>query len=324
MQNRSSQVILATGKLYPQSGLQPGMELLDEHSNPQTIRHIERRRVPAFEVRPFKGEPFYLGFDQKILAPSEQNRLLCEAAEYAQQASSRNEPFELIRPQLSFPAQALPLEPYFLGLLLGRGCFRGLQPCLTTADPEVAEAVYDVADQRQWPLRVAQGGPSNAYFFKKARRSLKEDLQALGLWERTSSEKFIPEGYLRSSREDRLALLAGLIDSEGCCVSRFYEITTASFRLAEDVAFLARGLGLTVAEKERKLQGRRYARVFLYGGLEEIPLRVHRKRLQHCYQKSPSAQARFTVYPAGLQDVFYIDVESYLTGDLTLRKGDAL
>lgn len=129
MKNRTSQVLLATGKLCYKSDLQVGMELLDENSKPQVLKRLEVRKVPAFEVRPLKGESFVMGFDQKILAISFKNEgvLLLDVADYAKQSTSFKSSFALFHPILQFPKKELPLDPYFLGLLLGDGCFKILQ-----------------------------------------------------------------------------------------------------------------------------------------------------------------------------------------------------
>lgn len=329
MQNRTSQVLLATGELCLKSELQEGMELLDEHSNPQVLKRLEVRNVPAFEVRPLKGEPFLMGFDQKILAQSlkANNYLLLGIADYVKQSPSFKSSFGLFHPVLQFPTQELPLDPYFLGLLLGDGCFRSNPPCLTTPDPEIVETIYTLAEEKKWPLRVVQtpANLSNAYYFKKNKTgSLKTHLMELGLWNLTSKTKFIPHDYLYGSRQDRLALLAGLLDTDGYLQARHYEIVSASFPMADDIAFLARSLGLAVIEKEKIYQGRSYARLFIHGDFSEVPIQVHHKKLSFFKRKRNVQKTAFTVHPAGVQDVFYLDIDSYLTGDLTIRKGDVL
>lgn len=347
MQNRSSQVLLATGKLCLKGDLAEGAELLDDQTRPQVLKHIERRTVPAFEVRPLKGEPFLMGFDQKLFATALKNDscVLLGIADYAKQPRGFRAAFGLVHATLQFPAKPLPLDPYFLGLLLGDGCFRGIQPCLTTPDPEIVETIYQTAEAHQWPLRVMQTpvNLSNAYYFKRGAPDhgarlgggqaalgghlapLKRQLQALGLWGHKSDAKFIPPAYLYAARADRLALLAGLLDTDGYLQARHYEIVSASFELADNIAFLARSLAFGVVEKEKIAKDKRYARLFIYGDFSDVPIRVERKKAHS--QKHPRNPQKtvFTVHPVGVQDVFYLGgIETYLAGDLTIRKGDAL
>lgn len=352
MPNRSSQVLLATGKLCLKGDLVEGAELLDDQTRPQVLTHIERRAVPAFEVRPLKGEPFVMGFDQKLFATALKNDscVLLGIADYAKQPRGFRAVFGLVHATLQFPAKPLHLDPYFLGLLLGDGCFRGIQPCLTTPDPEIVETIYQMAETHQWPLRVMQTpvNLSNAYYFKRGTLGerpalggqpaqggrpapgghpapLKRQLQALGLWGHKSDAKFIPPDYLYAARADRLALLAGLLDTDGYLQSRHYEIVSASFELADNIAFLARSLGLGVVEKEKISKDKRYARLFIYGDFSDLPIRVERKKARSPRPLRNPQKTVFTVHPVGVQDVFYLGgIETYLAGDLTIRKGDAL
>ncbi len=69
-------------------------------------------------------------------------------------------------------------------------------------------------------------------------------LQSLGLYGLPSQEKFIPTCYFETSRETRLELLRGLMDSDGTA-EKFGAVTfsTSSERLARDVQYLVRSIG---------------------------------------------------------------------------------
>lgn len=67
-----------------------------------------------------------------------------------------------------------------------------------------------------------------------------------GIWGKKSFEKFVPERWLRSDVSQRTALLQGLLDTDGT-VDRGRGIAwyiSTSQQLAEDVAYLARSLGM--------------------------------------------------------------------------------
>jgi replicative DNA helicase len=69
-------------------------------------------------------------------------------------------------------------------------------------------------------------------------------LEALGLSGASSEQKFIPELYMLAGKEQRLDLLRGLIDTDGW-VEKWgsIRISTASRRMAQDIASLVRSLG---------------------------------------------------------------------------------
>ncbi|MGE3272569.1 MAG: DnaB-like helicase C-terminal domain-containing protein, partial [Chloroflexota bacterium] len=144
----------------------------------------------------------------------------------------------------------LPLDPWMLGLLLGDGCFSRLM--VSTADAEILERVQ----ARLGPelQLVASGGVD--YRIRRAGsrwqkgvqgvvpNPIRESLRALGLHGRRSHEKFIPEMYLMASREARLELLRGLIDTDGWVEDHGSVcFVTTSPQLASDVATLTRSLG---------------------------------------------------------------------------------
>jgi hypothetical protein len=138
-----------------------------------------------------------------------------------------------------------PLDPYYLGLLLGDGGFTNTQPRWTKKDPKL-RSMFVVEVERCGDRAVISDELS--YEVKGGRT--KAALEGLGLYGHKSVEKFIPQRYLRASPADRLALLRGLCDTDGHASlhkngrgSSQCEYSTMSSRLAEDVVELARGLG---------------------------------------------------------------------------------
>lgn len=102
---------------------------------------------------------------------------------------------------LQYPAADLPIDPYVLGAWLGDGHSHRAQ--IYSADPELIRQI-EIAG---YPcVKVQQ---NYAYGI----RGLQTHLRAAGLL----GDKHIPEVYLRASIEQRRALLAGLLDTDGTC-----------------------------------------------------------------------------------------------------------
>jgi replicative DNA helicase len=146
---------------------------------------------------------------------------------------------------------ALPLDPWVLGALLGdstfmktavqfSAAFTAMRERMAQRIDETLELVY--AGGVDW--RIAQRNRGRAEGTRGAANPLTQAIQELGLWALPSHEKFIPRAYLDASRESRLDLLRGLLDTDGW-VERWGTIryATSSRRLADDVAELARSLG---------------------------------------------------------------------------------
>ncbi|MFE1311668.1 helicase-related protein [Streptomyces sp. NPDC058755] len=142
----------------------------------------------------------------------------------------------------------LPLDPYLFGLLLGDGSFRhNLR--ISTIDTEIRDAVGASVGPECRLVPVT--GSRCDYTIQLTRRSggvrnpVIQILRDLGLWGRTSHGKFIPEEFKNTSIKNRLALLQGLLDTDGTVDANGMSISlcSASVRLAEDVAWLVRSLG---------------------------------------------------------------------------------
>jgi phosphate starvation-inducible PhoH-like protein len=173
-------------------------------------------------------------------------------------------------PLLSQPAEfephQVPMDPYALGLLLGDGCLTGsTTPAFATADAELA-SMLEVALPG---VRVrARGGVDYALNRVMApgdvitvENPVTGALRELGLWGAKSDTKFVPELYLYNTPDVRLAVLQGLLDSDGGPVTQRdrscrIQYTTTSRGLRDDVEFLVRSLGGVVYRRTRPAAGR--------------------------------------------------------------------
>ena len=100
----------------------------------------------------------------------------------------------------------------------------------------------------------------NGYYIRKEpnrdkyNHVLKNLLSSFNLSELKAWEKFIPKDYLYSSKEQRLELLRGLLDTDGWCdINGKIGFSTTSKQLSKDVAELVRSLGgrVTIVSRDR-------------------------------------------------------------------------
>ena len=172
----------------------------------------------------------------------------------------------LVSRPVEFEPRDVPLDPYALGLLLGDGCLTtGTTPTFTTTDPELAVELETALDgielQRKEAshdvLRCPEGGRGGAIVSNPVTVALRE----LGLARTRSSTKFVPEAYLLNASEVRLAVLQGLLDTDGGPVMRRsraarIQYSTCSPQLRDDVVFLVRSLGGVAHWRTRQPAGR--------------------------------------------------------------------
>ena len=142
---------------------------------------------------------------------------------------------------LVLPDANLPIAPYFLGVWLGDGS--SYNNHITSADPslinEIEKDGYTVRSLKSHPYLYAVDD-ENGKVVSRWQPGMTGRLRALGLLH----NKHIPAVYLRASEQQRRALLAGLLDTDGTvnhCGA--IEFTTTSPRLAQDVYELMCSLG---------------------------------------------------------------------------------
>ncbi|MBP8225640.1 MAG: phage terminase large subunit family protein, partial [Acidovorax sp.] len=129
------------------------------------------------------------------------------------------------------PIADLPIDPYLLGLWLGDGHTH--MAAITTMDAEIVGAF---ADFTPTPHKHQNSGLATTYGL----RGFQSKLSAAGVLK----NKHIPPAYLRASSSQRLALLQGLMDTDGHAGQRgVAEITSSKPALSDGIAELLRTLG---------------------------------------------------------------------------------
>ncbi|MBW8486058.1 DEAD/DEAH box helicase [Actinomadura sp. PM05-2] len=140
-----------------------------------------------------------------------------------------------------------PVDPYLLGLLLGDGSLLHGRVEISTQDEEIVQAVAELVPDGcrmrrkpsrplDWQILGERRGAGNPLIVA---------LRRLGVHELRAHGKHVPPAYLAAPAKARHALLQGLLDTDGTlrAEGRDVSFTSASERLAEDVAWLTRSLG---------------------------------------------------------------------------------
>ena len=174
---------------------------------------------------------------------------------------------------VDFMEKSIPINPYLLGLMLGDGTMAnkytscGNKLYFTSSYNDMMEYMeylhmnYKQLDNRHWSIDFPNWG---------------NVVKELGLAYTKSSTKFIPDLYKYNSREIRLEILRGLLDTDGTCPKIGSPVfTTTSEKLAKDVLEIARSLGIIGNLRVSKNNYGKIFQVILY---TEVPLfRLQRK-----------------------------------------------
>jgi hypothetical protein len=162
--------------------------------------------------------------------------------------------------EVYFPENEVLIHPYIMGCLLGDGCLRGDDITITQADEDLFNNVEKLlpdgfklskrshltrCETRSITTRRGDKNPFTEY------------LRSVGLMGKKSLDKFVPTEYLINSVENRIALLQGLLDTDGTVGSRGTTVSfsSASVNLANAVAFIVQSLGGVAFRSVRSKRG---------------------------------------------------------------------
>jgi hypothetical protein len=205
-----------------------------------------------------------------------------------------------------YAEQDLPIDPYILGLWLGDGDSNGIN--LTSIDKVLIEYWYNYAEKNNLNIKlnnkkervneIKEGETDKLYAYrisginnKKGCNLILSEFKKLNL----INNKHIPEIFLKNSVQNRLKLLAGLIDTDGYLDKNSrYEIIQKNKTLSDNIVSLATSLGFFTTINIKKAYAantelkivRDYYRMNIYINQInlEIPILLERKKL-NCKDK---------------------------------------
>jgi hypothetical protein len=251
---------------------------------------------------------------------------------------SMSHEYTLVKSGIELPEVSHLLTPYFVGAMLGDGSVVRGAACYT-ADAETKCYMVREAESLGLKAEVSHNfGCDKISFTANGRGSvhvMSQEFRRLGMHGKNWDDKSIPDEYKYDSFENRLQLLAGLLDTDGHLARnskdqhpKGFEFSNKSHQLAEDVVWLARSLGFhsVVSYKETNsqyVQGSPGYRVHISGHLDRIPTKIARKQSgPRRIAKDPLLHGIRSVEPVGEHEWYGFEVEGdhlYLDDDFFIH-----
>lgn len=333
--------MMFNGDIREVTNLSLGDLLMGVDSKPRTIKSINISKREIYRVFPKKGESFLISANERLFLSRSKNsclhlkeayELTCE--EYLNKNISFKNRYCLSKAPVNFNLKSqLPIKPYVLGTWLGDGTSSNTD--LTTMDHAIYSEYKEYVESLGLTLKVrCQKGKATTYAATTLKGSntrvhpniFLNKLRNLNLL----NNKHIPQAYLIASESERLELLAGLIDTDGCLLSNnVIEISQKNKILASQIVFLARSLGFacTIKDSLKKAQTgpiRTYKRIQICGNTIRIPVRLDRKKPKSFKQeKNPLKIGIFSVQYETVSDIvsfsFEEDCQKYIDEHFFVR-----
>jgi superfamily II DNA or RNA helicase len=343
-------VLMYDGSVKAVEDVVVGDLLLGPDSTQRTVLELHRGSAVMYEIVPIKGAPFVVTGEHLLTLyrtpanpaspyPSKRSAVIdVPVREVLSKSAEWRHRHKLMRASaVSFspPSAAVSVDPYFLGLYLADGSMAidGMV-AVSKPDPEVLAACQEAA--LAWGLCLTtsvsrNGCPSHRFTAhersgRPGSNPLLSELRRLGLMKIPSEERFVPDHYKTGSVETRLNLLAGILDGNGHLHRTDFDFISKSYRLANDVAFIARSLGLAAYVKQcrKGCQGGfvgDYFRVCISGATDKLPMRIPRKVPPPRKMKKNPLVVGFSVRELGIEPFFGFTLDGdhrYLLDDFTV------
>ncbi|GAB4052723.1 replicative DNA helicase [Spirosoma litoris] len=317
---KGTKVVMFDGSLRKVEDVREGDLLMGDDSTPRRVLSIARGQERMYWIKQNKGIDYRVNESHILSLKRSRNEgghtkgdvLNITVRDYLTKSDKFKTNYKGYKVAIEFPEQTVPLDPYFVGLWLGDG--HAYSSRITSVDNEVVDYLKGYADDLNLTFSTYQQvgkAPNHAITTgqrgAKVAFNVQEQLRGLSIIE----DKHIPRSYLINSTENRLKLLAGLVDSDGHYQEEFncYEITQKNKELAEQLKYLCDTLGFrcSLKEKQATIATRGYIstvyRLRIFGNLNSIPVRIERK-------KARALKARADWRVTGIQ-VEYDKVDDY-------------
>jgi hypothetical protein len=345
---KGQEIIMYDGSLKKVEDIQVGDLLMGQDSTSREVLRLVQGVDDMMEIVPKKGDPWVVNSNHILSLMKTQKRTKLQGKqsykriaeivdvplnEYITWAKSKKQSHPLFRVGVDFvpTATPLPIDPYFLGTLLGDGCVRN-RIAVTTSNQEIAKAAYATAEDFGLSVSIEDSCSTKSYHLSTGMKGGKEnilrtELKRLNLFDHDAETKFIPQMYKTASKNERLALLAGLIDTDGNLHgASCYDYVTKSKQLADDITFVARSLGMAAYIKpcQKKSQTGavgNYFRMIISGNVAAIPVRVDYKIASPRKQVKNVLHVGFSVNPLSKEQYFGFVLngdQRYLSKDFTV------
>jgi len=188
-------------------------------------------------------------------SPGPRVRTTTEIAETLEEGRGKNHAIPTCG-SLRLPSRSLPVDPYVLGAWLGDGASANNEITIGDRDAKRMLSILSRCGCRIGTRRPHKDGAAGADRGSLFPRSLRTTLREIGVL----FDKHVPAAYLRASPEQRLALLQGLMDTDGSASARSgaVEFTNTNRGLADSVVEIARSLGQkpVLSEGRATIRGR--------------------------------------------------------------------
>jgi superfamily II DNA or RNA helicase len=345
--SKNTPIMMYDGSIKMVQDIKVGDQLMGDDSTPRNVLSLARGREMMYDIIPNKGDKYTVNESHILSLKCSTNHSKKYRKGEIYDISVKDYlnlpkcfhgpggPLLGFRVPIMFSKKDVDIDPYILGYWLGDG--NSGNAGITSEEYEVVCYFKEYCEKINCDIIQNKDSITTRHSLhysisgkqinnKRTPNVLLNNLRKYNL----INNKHIPHDFKCNSRENRLELLAGLIDSDGSLMGNGYDIIQKNEKLLDDIIYLARSLGFAAYKNECKksciYKGEKregtYYRTFIHGkGLEEIPIKCERKKCLPRKQIKDALVTRIKVIKKEEDDYYGFELDGnrrYVLGDFTV------
>jgi hypothetical protein len=348
---KDTPILMYDGSIKPVQDIRVGDKVMGVDSTPRNVLSVSTGIDKLYKIKPVKGDSWICNsqhlltvYDQNIArnnkVKKEENQLN-PLVDYpiskilkrpVEKTTGAKMKLQLQRTGVDFPEQELPLDPYFVGLWIAEGS-KNKNDVSNFSINENDTVLINYLENFKFEgekVSVHKRKERGCYGINvKLRKGRINPIRAiLKNFAKEKGRLNIPKEYFINSQENRLNLIAGILDGDGHLDNNnCYQLITKYKEIADLVVFLCRSLGLAAycckkigRIKSLNFEGEYYS-ISISGNTNIIPVKVERKKAKERKQIKTVLRTGFWIEEIGVGKWYGFKVdkdERFLLGDFTI------
>lgn len=282
--------------------VQVGDLLAGDNNDARTVLSTCTGRSNMVRIVPKSGQPWECNDDHVLTLQRTCKNVKCNdevgeiidipVKEFLKKPASFQNHHRLLVRGMDFPDQDVEIDPRVYGIWLGDGGCNKPSITIPDSEKEVQGYIFNYFEKNGYSRnegRYSNRCPSPSFSKTGYNPWLRLIRESSGCSNpRQKGSKRILKKYLLNSRQKRMELLAGIIDSDGHAAGTHFSISCSNPQLAEDICFLARSLGFRTTKtfKVARCNGKEFPseRINILGDVCSIPTlrkKCQPKKIRH-------------------------------------------
>jgi replicative DNA helicase len=325
---KGTPVLMYDGSIRAVETICVGEQLMGPDSKPRNVLALGTGIDELYEIQQTKGDNYTVNGNHILVLRKTGRKIEKEITVNDAIQNGLSVRWKGFAVPVEYSAKKVEIDPYFLGVWLGDGNTKDVR--ITSADDEIEQYLRGYATKlglqftktpqpsRAYSMVISKGNKNSGY-------SLQGHLRSIGVL----GNKHIPTDYIINSREVRLQLLAGLIDTDGYTNHEGYEFVNKNEGMARDFQRIARSLGFRASLKRflNKDYQRYYYKVGVSGDCSVIPVKIARKKVKVRSQIKNVLNTGITINSVGRGRYYGFQIDGdgrFLLGDCTVTHNTTL